>query len=438
MSMITVKFGGTSLADGGHMKKAADIVLANRSRHFVVASAPGKRDKDDAKVTDMLYQVADLVKAKKDYTELLDKVKARYQEIVDDLNIDFDLDSEFAEIIHQIETEPHKRYLASRGEYLCAKVLAKYLGFDYIEAADYITFDEKGNFLAEETNEKLGHACESISYGVIGGFYGSDHTGRIKTFPRGGSDVTGSVLARATRSNLYENWTDVSGLLSADPRVVDNPKVIDYITYSELRELSYMGASVLHEDAVFPVRKAGIPINIRNTNKPEDPGTMIVAKYPEGRDGKEVKGVAGKQHFTSIVIEKTLMNTEVGFVAKVLNIIAKYGISFEHLPTGIDTVSLILATDAFEPYRLRILNEIDETVKPDVLTVEEGISLIAVVGQNMKNYKGIAAKIFKAISEADVNIRMIDQGSSELNVILGVDDADYQKAIQAIYTEIFN
>lgn len=434
MQTITVKFGGTSLATAAQIEKVAAIIRSDPARRFVVASAPGKRMPDDIKVTDLLYRCYDAAAAEEDFTETLTQIGERFRDIIRELGVQFDLETELAQIRAHLETAPNRDYMASRGEYLNSKILAAHLGFPFVDAAEMIRFRADGVLDDVYTNRMLRERLSGMERAVVPGFYGALPDGTVHTFSRGGSDVTGALVALATDSELYENWTDVSGMLSADPRIVENPRVIEYITYTELRELSYMGATVLHEDAVFPVRKAGIPINIRNTNRPEDPGTMIVAALPASAHRRTVTGIAGKQGFSSVHIEKAMMNGEIGFLANVLRIFADAGLSIEHCPSGIDTLSVVVNTAAFAPHREDILRRIRRDLEPDVVTVEDDLALIAVVGQGMVYSKGTAARVFSALYSADVNIRMIDQGSSELNIIVSVEDSDYTTALKSIYT----
>ena len=434
MQTITVKFGGTSLATAVQIEKVAAIIRSDPARRFVVASAPGKRMPDDIKVTDLLYRCYDAAAAEEDFTETLTQIGDRFRDIIRELGVSFDLETELAQIRAHLETAPNRDYMASRGEYLNSKILAAHLGFPFVDAAEMIRFRADGVLDDVYTNRMLHERLFGMDCAVVPGFYGALPDGTVHTFSRGGSDVTGALVALATGSELYENWTDVSGMLSADPRIVESPRVIEYITYTELRELSYMGATVLHEDAVFPVRKAGIPINIRNTNRPEDPGTMIVAALPASAHRRTVTGIAGKQGFSSVHIEKAMMNGEIGFVANVLRIFADAGLSIEHCPSGIDTVSVVVSTAAFAPHREDILRRIRRDLEPDVVTVEDDLALIAVVGQGMVYSKGTAARVFSALYSADVNIRMIDQGSSELNIIVSVEDNDYTTALRSIYS----
>jgi aspartate kinase len=427
-----VKFGGSSLASAEQFKKVADIIHADENRRYIVPSAPGKRFSEDTKVTDMLYECYAAAAKGKDYKPLLANIKKRYYEIISELELDLSLEEEFRIMEACFIGKAGRDYAASRGEYLNGIVLANYLGYDFIDAAEVIFFDDNGNFDADRTNEILSERLAGTERAVIPGFYGSMPNDTIKTFSRGGSDVTGSIVAKAAKADLYENWTDVSGFLVADPRVIDDPKVITTITYKELRELSYMGATVLHEDAIFPVRKEGIPINIKNTNAPEDSGTMIVestSKKPE----YTITGIAGKKGFTTVSVEKAMMNMELGFGRKLLEVFEKNGISFEHMPSGIDTMSVIVQQEVFEPKEQEILAGIHRNCSPDSIDIESDIALIAVVGRGMKSTRGTAGRIFSALAHAHVNVKMIDQGSSELNIIIGVKDDDFEKALKAIY-----
>ena len=427
-----VKFGGSSLASAEQFKKVGDIIRADEDRRYVVPSAPGKRFGKDTKVTDMLYQCYSLAEAGKNFKDNLEKIKARYNEIIDGLGLDLSLDNEFEIIEAEFKAHAGSDYAASRGEYLNGIIMANYLGYEFIDSATVIFFDKNGNFDANTTNEVLGAKLAEIEKAVIPGFYGAYPDGTVKTFSRGGSDVTGSIVAKAANVDLYENWTDVSGFLVADPRIIENPEVITVITYKELRELAYMGATVLHEDAIFPVRKAGIPINIKNTNRPEDPGTMIVESTC--RQSKyTITGIAGKKGFVSINIEKDMMNSEIGFGRKVLEAFEKHGISFEHVPSGIDTMTVYVHQPEFEGKEQQVLADIHRMTNPDSIEIESDLALIAVVGRSMKAKRGTASRIFSSLAHANINVKMIDQGSSELNIIIGVKNSDFEKAIKAIY-----
>ena len=427
-----VKFGGSSLASARQFKKVGDIIRSDKARRYVIPSAPGKRSSKDEKVTDMLYACYDAASTGGSYKKLLNKIKDRYHEIINGLDLNLNLDHEFEKIEENFLSGAGRDYAASRGEYLNGIVMANYLGYEFIDAAEVIFFDDKGNFEADLTNQELAERLEHVDRAVIPGFYGSKHDGSIKTFSRGGSDVTGSIVARAIHADLYENWTDVSGFLVTDPRIVEGPEVIETITYKELRELSYMGASVLHEDAIFPVRKEGIPINIRNTNKPEDKGTLIVESTCR-KPHYTITGIAGKKGFCAINIEKAMMNAEVGFGRKVLQVFEKYGISFEHMPSGIDTMTIMVHQDEFVEYEQSVIAGIHRAVEPDSVELESDLALIAVVGRGMKATRGTAGRIFSALAHARINVKMIDQGSSELNIIIGVRNDDFESAIRAIY-----
>lgn len=430
-----VKFGGSSLADAKQFKKVKDIVFADEARRFVVPSAPGKRFSGDTKVTDLLLLSHRQAVSGEDFSSTLTLIKERYQSIIDELGLSVVLDGEFEKIEGRLKAGCPSDYIASRGEYLNGMLLADYLGYEFVDAASVVFFNEKGVFDANKTNRVMGHVLDSCETAVIPGFYGSDPTGEIVTFSRGGSDVTGAVVARAVTACVYENWTDVSGILMADPRIVDTPKPISTITYRELRELAYMGASVLHEDAIFPVKMAGIPINIKNTNAPDAAGTMIVATTEEYQSEYIITGIAGKKGFSLINIEKDMMNSELGFGMRVLQVLDSMGISFEHLPSGIDTMSVVVAQSFIAGREREILSRISALVSPDNIDIEKGIALIAVVGRGMIRTQGTASRIFEALARAGVNVRMIDQGSSELNIIIGVEEHDFDAAIKTIYDE---
>ena len=427
-----VKFGGSSLASAEQFKKVGDIIRADKDRVYVVPSAPGKRFSNDTKVTDMLYGCYDLAQSGKKFDKQLNDIKARYQEIIDGLGLKISLDDEFKKIADNFKAKTGSDYAASRGEYLNSILMANYLGYDWIDAAEVIFFDEDGNFDAEYTNKKLSKVLKNHPKAVIPGFYGASEYGKVKTFSRGGSDITGSIVARAAKADVYENWTDTSGFLITDPRIIDNPEGIETITYRELRELSYMGASVFHEDAIFPVRKEGIPINIRNTNRPEDAGTWIVESTAQ-KSKYTITGIAGKKGFCAVNVDKAKMNSEIGFGRKVLQAFEDNGISFEHMPSGIDTMTVFVHQDEFIDKEQKVVAEIHRMTDPDVIDIEADLALIAVVGRGMKSTRGTAGRIFSALAHADVNVKMIDQGSSELNIIIGVENRDFETAIKAIY-----
>ena len=432
MQTKVIKFGGSSLADAAHFKKVAEIVKEDPARRYVIPSAPGKRFKEDEKVTDMLYGCFEQAMRDEDFGAAFDKIVTRYEDIIRDLGLTIDLSKEYDKIKGAFLHQPGRDYAASRGEYLNALILANYLGFDFIDAAKVIFFKEDGSFDSERTNVTLSAILHNHPYAVIPGFYGSMPNGTIKTFSRGGSDVSGSIVARAVHADLYENWTDVSGFLMADPRIVKNPKQIETISYMELRELSYMGASVLHEEAIFPAEAARIPINIRNTNRPEDRGTMITAK-PSISDDHIISGIAGRKNFTVIALYKNHLANEKGFIRRLAGIIEDYDMTIEHIPTGIDTMSVVLDNRVLNGKLEDLVEEIENQLRPDRLDVVEDMALIATVGAGMAERKGTSAKLFAALADAGVNIRMIDQGSSEMNIIVGVENKDFDTSIKAIY-----
>lgn len=427
-----VKFGGSSLASAEQFMKVGDIIRADKARRYVVPSAPGKRNSKDTKVTDMLYACYALAEEGKDFRVPLMKIKDRYDSIINGLQLKTSLDEEFKIISEMFKKKAGSDYAASRGEYLNGIIMADYLGYEFIDSATVIFFDENGNFDADKTDKVLSEKLANIENAVIPGFYGSLPDGTVHTFSRGGSDITGSIVAKASRASIYENWTDVSGCLVADPRIVPNPEPIRVITYRELRELSYMGASVLHEDAIFPVRKAGIPINIRNTNDPEAEGTMIVESTCQKPDFT-ITGIAGKKGFVAVNIDKDMMNAEVGFCRKALEAFEENGISIEHMPSGIDTMTVFVHQAEFEGKEQQVVSSLRRLAAPDVIDLEADLALIAVVGRGMKSARGTAGRIFSALAHANINVHMIDQGSSELNIIIGVSNDDFEKAITAIY-----
>lgn len=435
MEIKVVKFGGSSLADAEHFKQVAKIIKADDARRYVVPSAPGKRYSADTKVTDMLYKCYDMIRNNENIDEQFEKISERYNGIIAELGLSFDISGELDYVKNAMLHHSGRDYAASRGEYLNGLILAKYIGYDFVDAENVIFFKEDGTFDEDKTNREMRDELKHHRNAVIPGFYGITPNGTIKTFSRGGSDITGSIVARAVDADLYENWTDVSGFMMADPRIVENPCAIETITYRELRELSYMGATVLHDEAIFPVRYAGIPINIKNTNRPEDAGTMIVPHAHSYDQNRVITGIAGRKGYSVITIEKDMMNAEIGFGRRVLEVFEENDISFEHLPSGVDTMSVVLETKQIDEICDRLLNRIQRMVRPDSISIEDGLALIAVVGRGMVKTKGTAARVFDAISGADVNIKMIDQGSSELNIIVGVEEADFERAMNAIYAE---
>ena len=430
-----VKFGGSSLASAEQFRKVADIIHSDESRRYVVPSAPGKRFSADTKVTDMLYGCYELAAKGKNFENEFDAIKERYYSIIKELNIDFNIDKEFETVKACFIGKAGRDYAASRGEYLNGLILAAYLGYTFVDPAEMVFFADDGSFDADRTFKAVSERLKDVERAVVPGFYGSMPNDTIKTFSRGGSDITGSIVAAGTGADLYENWTDTSGFLVCDPRIVNDPQPIRTITYRELRELSYMGASVFHEDAIFPVRKAGIPINIKNTNRPNDPGTFIVESTSQ-KPIYTITGIGGKKGFTVINIEKDMMNNELGFGRRVLEQFEKNGISFEHMPSGIDTMSVIVHQEEFADKEQEILAGLHRNCHPDLIDIETDLALIAVVGRGMKSERGTAGRIFSALAHAHVNVKMIDQGSSELNIIIGVSEKDFEKACNAIY-EIF-
>lgn len=435
MTLKVLKFGGSSLADAAHFQKVAAIIKREESRRYIVASAPGKRDPADEKVTDLLYKCFHLARENGATEEIFAKIENRYAEIIRDLDILFPLKEEIEAITANVSSQETPDYLVSRGEYLNAMILAKYLNFDFIDAKHGIFFLPDGTFDVEKTNATLGEILKNHRQAVIPGFYGALPDGTIKTFSRGGSDITGAIVARAANADIYENWTDVSGLMAADPRYVDDPKVIEKLTYKELRELSYMGASVFHENALFPVKRARIPVNIRNTNAPDASGTMILPEIAADDAMDIITGIAGKVGFSSINIEKDMMNAEIGFGMKVLAVLTEHGISFEHIPTGIDTMSVVVNTEEIVGRKEAVIADLKEAVRPDRVAIEDGLAMIAVVGRSMAQSADVPARIFGAVAALGIHVKLIDQGSSRLNVIIGVDESDYIPALKAIYAE---
>ncbi len=438
--MIKVcKFGGTSMADGITMLRVKSIIESDAARRYVVVSAPGKRFGGDIKVTDLLYETCDSVVLNGETGPAYEKICERFRGIVSELGLSLDIDAILAETGEAIVRESSPDFCASRGEYLAGRVMAALLDVPFIDARDVVKFGPDGRLDNKRTYALLAEALRGKKRAVVSGFYGEDAQGRVKTFSRGGSDISGAIVARAAGADLYENWTDVSGFLACDPRIVENPVPIRSLSYKELRELSYMGANVLHSESIFPVREADIPIRIKNTFRPEDEGTDIVPTSRYVYSGRRVTGIAGKKNFTVIFLEKSLMNEEIGFTYKTLAVFMKHGVSFEHIPTGIDTMSFVIDSDELKGGLLEeVCDEIREAVEPDSLRVINDIALIAVVGHGMTRSVGVSARLFEAIARAGVNVRMIDQGSSELNIIVGVDNENYERTLKAVYEEFFD
>lgn len=431
--MKVCKFGGSSLADAGQFKKVRQIIQADPQRVFIVPSAPGKRSAGDTKVTDLLYAYHGAVSDGGNADEIFEDLRERFVSLRDDLELETDIEGQLDTIYHNVKNGAGVDYTVSRGEYLNGILMADYLGFDFIDPAETIFFNADGVYESEKTRTVMRGRLRHTKQAVIPGFYGSMPDGRIKTFSRGGSDITGAIVARSARADVYENWTDVSGVLMADPRIVEDPKVITKITYRELRELSYMGATVLHQDAIFPVFKANIPINIKNTNNPDDPGTMIVPNVDDD-DTDIITGIAGKKGFSVIAVEKANMNAELGFGRRMLTALEKNNMRFEHMPSGIDTLGVVLANSEIEGKQPQLLDDVYNLCEPDSLEVFHGLALIATVGRGMISKVGVAGRLFSTLAEHNINIRMIDQGSSEINIIVGVDEKDFEKAIRAIYS----
>ena len=428
------KFGGSSMADAGQYRKVRDILLADNARRVVVVSAAGKRDKNDHKLTDLLYLCYAHLQYGVDCTPIFEMITSRYLQIRDDLGLDLDLESEFAALKEQLMSKSISQdALVSRGEYFSAKLMAALLGFQFVDAADWVKFNMDGS-VNKETSYAALHSMFKGTGIVTPGFYGVMPNGAIRTFSRGGSDITGALAAAALDADVYENWTDVSGILMADPRIVDNPQPIPEVTYDELRELSYSGAQVLHEGTIFPVREKNIPLNIRNTNAPDDPGTMIRESFDTDADPNLfITGITGKKDFTIISLSKRGLSNEVGTLRKVLSVMEKYNISVDYVPNGIDNVSVVVATDAIASSLYSVLGDIQQDVHPDTLEVHDKIAVVAAVGRRMAFRPGTSGKVFAALGHAGINIRMINQGPDELNIIFGVDNKDFQEAIRVLY-----
>ncbi|RKX94668.1 MAG: aspartate kinase [Spirochaetes bacterium] len=438
MGIKVAKFGGTSLANAEQIKKVQNIIENDSNIKYVVPSAPGKRNKDDNKITDLLYLCHAHVKNEIPFDDVFKIIHDRYISIVRELGLNINIEKYLDEVKKNIENGASKDYTASRGEYLNGLIIAELLGFDFVDPADIIFFDKNGRVDMNKTISAVRSVMKKHEKAVIPGFYGTSNEdgsgeGKVKTFPRGGSDITGAIIARGVNAEIYENWTDVSGLLMADPKIVKDPKPIDTITYRELRELAYMGANVLHDEAIFPVREVGIPIKIKNTNKPEDPGTLIVQDAAPITHSGTITGVAGKKDFTVIMVEKALMNKELGYGRRLLSILEANGISFEHMPSGIDTISLVIADSELEGKLDKVIMEIKSECNPDTVEVYPNMALIATVGRGMAYTPGIAGRLFSALGNEGINVRMIDQGSSEINIIIGVEIEDFERAIRAIY-----
>ena len=436
LECIVTKFGGSSLANDEQFRKVRSILELEPTRQYLVPSAPGKRFPTDEKVTDLLYLCYELVSKGKSFEEQFVKIRERYLSIAQHMHLKVDIESALDEVAQGIAGGKSRDWCASRGEYLCGLLIADYLGWRFVDAAKGIRFRQDGTLDDDKTQELLSELLKDREPSVVPGFYGAREDGEVVTFSRGGSDITGALVARAVGADVYENWTDVSGFLMADPRIIDGPAEISSITYKELRELSHMGASVLHEDAMFPVHRAGIPTNIRNTNKPYHPGTLISKNAPNEISVPTITGIAGHRGYSVINIEKSMMNSEVGFGRKVLSVLEEHGISFEHMPTGIDSMCVVVKSELLAPYREEILAQLEKMVENSgTVSIADNLTIIATVGRGMVHNCGTAARLFSAMSRARINVRMIDQGSSELSIIVGVNDNDFEATVHAIYHE---
>jgi len=432
MEVIVAKFGGSSLSDSQQFKKVKDIVLSDKRRAYVVPSAPGKRNEGDYKITDLLYLCHQHVKKSLPFDELFKLIQERYIVLCSELKLAIDLPRNLSELKEEIVNGASEDYVASRGEYLNGLILAEYLGYEFIDAKEIIVFKKSGRLDENATYAAISSRLSKVKKAVIPGFYGASPDGKIRTFSRGGSDITGAIIAKGVGAKVYENWTDVSGILMADPKIVKNPKLIEEVTYKELRELAYMGANVFHEEAIFPVKNQGIPINIKNTDKPQEKGTFILDNKLQVKAGN-ITGIAGKKDFTVIAIEKTLMNRDIGYSRRILSILESNNVAFEHIPSGIDSISLVIDDSELENKLDKIIEEIENQCSPDSLIIYPNMALIAVVGEGMIRTKGISAKVFNALTNCDINIRMINQGSSELSIIIGVENDDFEDAIRSVY-----
>ncbi|SFB34534.1 aspartate kinase [Acetitomaculum ruminis DSM 5522] len=436
MDIIVCKFGGTSLADAKQFKKIKAIIKENPARKFVVASAPGKRFAKDIKVTDLFLSCYEKAVSDTDFEENLKRARERFEDIIRDLELEFNLDKEFDKLRNHLTNCPDKEYMASRGEYLNSMILASYLGFTFVDPEWCVCFNEDGTLNEAITKRTMSAALHPLSNAVIAGFYGADINGKIRTFSRGGSDITGSLVACAAAADLYENWTDVSGLLAADPSIVESPKSVEFLSYRELRTLSYMGARVLHTDAILPAAQRGIPINIRNTNRPNDNGTMIVRKLPKGEKRYPVTGVAGRKGMSVIQVEKVMVSDGSGFSAIMLDILKDRNLSFEQCLTGIDSITLVIRADLLNPCKEELLKEIEDTLNPDYIGLKENISMIAIVGEKGTESSDANVKVLEAIADKKIEISTINQGAGKLNLLVGVPDERYEEAIRAIYSAI--
>ena len=430
-----LKFGGSSLASGETFEKVKKIVEADRARSIVIVSAPGKRHSKDMKVTDLLYLCQAHIKYNANFDHLFEEIKGRYQAIYDYCGLSQDLEKEFEEIYSKLNKKTSVDYIVSRGEYLNAKLMAEYLGYTFVDSTEWLFFNFNGKVDFEKSYAALSAIIEKTNRVVIPGFYGVTPDGAIKTFSRGGSDITGAIAAAAVNADMYENWTDVSGIMTADPRIVENPRPIENVTFAELRELSYMGAEVLHEETVFPVRQKNIPLYIKNTNDMNARGTLIMESFDEEDDANAsfITGISGKKNYSIITIAKNRMNDEIGYVRRALEVFERFQIPIEHIPSSIDSFSVVVASSHIENRMHELISALNDKVAPDTINIANEISLIAIVGRKLQSNIGIAGKIFTALGENDINIRMIEQGADEINIIIGVDDINFKKTIRVLY-----
>lgn len=434
MERIVAKFGGSSVADGRQLKKMRAIIEADPRRRIVVVSAPGKRQAGESKLTDLLYLCQEMASMATSIGEPFGMIRGRYAEIIADLGLKSATLSEIDRFAEELMTGCSADYAASRGEYFSALLVAEFLGAEFIDPADHILIRANGTVAPESYQALAARLADRQARYVMAGFYGRDRAGQVKTFSRGGSDISGAIAARAAGAVCYENWTDTSGILMADPRIIDNPRPIEEISFREIREMAYMGASVLHDEAILPVREAGIPIRIKNTNRPDDPGTLITSTLSDTTiTSTEIAGIAGKKGFSMICMEKSLMNREVGFVYRLLGILSEQGVSFEQCPSSIDSVSVIVENDKLHGLDDLLLEQIRRQLEPDIVYIEKHLALVAVVGEGMVRTVGISGKIFGALGRAGINVRVINQGASEMNIIIGVSDDDYEAAVRTIY-----
>lgn len=431
--IVVAKFGGTSVADAAQFRRVSEIVRNNPERRFIVVSAPGKRFPDDIKVTDLLLDCYEKANAGEPFMEGLNQIRDRFREIIDGLELDFPLDNEFRVLEKSLRKKPEKDYTASRGEYLTAKIMAQYLGFTFVDPAWCVCFDEDGQLNGPMTGRTMRASLLPLHHAVIAGFYGADMSGTIHTFERGGSNITGSLASCALTADLYENWTDVSGLYAADPRIVESPETVSYMSYRELRTLSYMGASVLHSDAVLSASELEIPINIRNTNKPDDNGTMIVRHLPHGVTKNPVTGVSGRKGMSVLQIEKVMVSDGSGFSALMLDILKERALPFEYCLTGIDSITLVIRSDLLESCKEDLLEEIRNTLNPDFIGMRDNLSLIAVTGEKATESSDANVRVLEKLTEEGIEISTINQGAGKLNLLIGVPEDRYEDAIRAIY-----